>query len=83
MREIVSCSYATFGRTAAGYSVDVTYRCVGAPHQFLYGAWRGLLLEEAHELLEAALYVLQPGAVAPSVVAQLPLEVWVIEGGEL
>lgn len=73
MNDIVSCSYFTFGRTSRGYTVEVTYRSVGRPHVFLYGSWRGLLLAEACELLEAAQYVLQPGAEAPSIAGQLPL----------
>lgn len=74
MHGTVTQTFVTFGCTAQGYAVDVTYRIAGSPHVFRYVEERGLLLAEAYDLIDAAISALRPGAEWTGVAGQLSLE---------
>lgn len=73
MSEPVSQHYISVGCTAEGYSLEVTYRCVGQPHVWQYLSLRGLLWLELVELLEPVAAALQPGSQPPGIPGQMPL----------
>ena len=73
MSEPISAHYISVGLTSEGYSLEVTYRCVGQPHVWQYLSLRGLLWSELSELLEPVSGVLRPGSQPPGIQGQLPL----------